>query len=52
MAQFELGQEWQTNFHRAKEPLDYNEDAIKRYNKMSKKSGGSGYSGGAERNGR
>lgn len=52
MAQFELGQEWQTNFRRAKEPLDYNEDAIKRYNKMSKKSGGSGYSGGAERNGR
>jgi Flp pilus assembly protein TadD len=50
MAQFDLGKEWQTNFRRAKEPIDYNDDAIKRYNKMSKKMGTSGYNGGAERN--
>ena len=45
MAQFELGKPWIDNFRRGEDPIDFNEDAIKRYEKM-----GGGYPGGAERN--
>jgi len=50
MAQFDLGKDWITNFRRAGEPLGYNEDALKRYEKMRKKAEKMGGSyGGAER---
>ncbi|HIP31359.1 MAG TPA: hypothetical protein EYG86_01210, partial [Crocinitomicaceae bacterium] len=51
MAQYELGKSWIDNFRRAKEPIDFNEDGIKRYEKMKKKAAKMGGSyGGAERN--
>jgi tetratricopeptide (TPR) repeat protein len=50
MAQFDQGKDWITNFRRAGEPLGYNEDALKRYEKMRKKAEKMGGSpGGAER---
>lgn len=49
MAQFDQGKEnWIQNFQRAGEPIDYNEDALKRYEKMRKKAGKSGPSYGGE----
>jgi hypothetical protein len=52
MAQFDQNKSnWYDNFRRAGEPLDYNEDAIKRYEKMKKKAAKMGGSyGGVERN--
>lgn len=52
MAQFELDNPgWLDNFRRAGEPIDYNEDAFERYEKMKKKAAkmGGNY-GGTERN--
>lgn len=52
MAQFDQGKaNWYDNFRRAGEPIDYNEDGMKRYEKMKKKAAkmGGGY-GGVERN--